>query len=523
MVSANTTVQVRKAEGADGPDVFDHDTTARDGSYELRGLPDGTYELSASGPDGIEAAPLRVTVKGMITQDITLGAAGRIHGTVVDDANVPITNAMVLVAQLSQGTGGHQVGTDGRGAFDLAGVAPGNYALRAFRVSDADNAPDDIVQTGAELVVKANATTTVTLTLPGPHGTIRGRVVDADGKPVNDAYIAWATSRPDDGARAVDWTRWTADSHPVLTGVDGSFALTKLADGEYTILAERKGGGEAIARHVRVGTTNVSLAITRTGTIRGVAHGTRTIVDLHGTLRGAMDVSRTETFERTDGRFVFTDLPAGHYSLELTTAEARGAAVIDLADGQSTDITIELDGLHSVHGRVLDAQTKAPIKGIVMSAAAAGSNINFNSGAPRAQTTDASGAFTIENMPIGSLTVMGIPNDVTSYDGFDVARTVGADGNLGDFLLAHSRVKADEHAGSLGFTVDKTTVTVVTPNGPGATAGIVVGDVITSVDGIAVGGDEVDNFGALVEAPAGTKLSLALARGDTVVVVLGPP
>jgi hypothetical protein len=85
-------------------------------------------------------------------------------------------------------------------------------------------------------------------------------VVDAAGKPVNDAFISAARESDAAGSthssvEATRWGDWDSDSVPVLTSTDGTFAVTKLAPGSYSLRAYRKGGGEAVAEHVAVGTT----------------------------------------------------------------------------------------------------------------------------------------------------------------------------------------------------------------------------------------------------------------------------
>jgi C-terminal processing protease CtpA/Prc len=83
-------------------------------------------------------------------------------------------------------------------------------------------------------------------------------------------------------------------------------------------------------------------------------------------------------------------------------------------------------------------------------------------------------------------------------------------GELG-FELAHERGGSQARVGSID------------PDGPAATSGLVVGDVIATVDGIAVTGIDRDNFEPAVTAPPGTRIVLGLARGASVTIALGVP
>jgi len=51
----------------------------------------------------------------------------------------------------------------------------------------------------------------------------------------------------------------------------------------------------------------------------------------------------------------------------------------------------------------------------------------------------------------------------------------------------------------------------------------VVGDVITSIDGVDVTGANASRATTLMRAPAGTRLALGLLRGATVTVTLASP
>jgi hypothetical protein len=124
---------------------------------------------------------------------------------------------------------------------------------------------------GEHVTVAAAQTVNVRLVVEPQNGHITGTVVDADGKPVADAYVAAARESDAAGAQAssvVD-TRW-GDDRPALTATDGRFTLGPFASGNYTLRAYRKGGGEAIAEHVAVGSNAHQRQSRSAGSIRPV-------------------------------------------------------------------------------------------------------------------------------------------------------------------------------------------------------------------------------------------------------------
>lgn len=155
----------------------------------------------------------------------------------------------------------------------------------------------------------------------------------------------------------------------MVTGVDGRFTLASLAPGTYAVRTYRPGGGEAIAEHVQTG-TSTRLVIKPTGTIEGVVRRSDNLplAELEVSLADkATGLWRSDTFFQTDGRFIFHDLPAGSYTLEVTAAGGHGTHVLALAEGaKASGVSIVLDALVAMHGRVVDRASGKPIAGVDM-------------------------------------------------------------------------------------------------------------------------------------------------------------
>jgi protocatechuate 3,4-dioxygenase beta subunit len=191
----------RRVEGAsamawlDNDNVFRSDrTSGADGRVPLRGLPPGTYQVTASHPDHLPSERQKVTVQEGQTLTVTaeLAAGARLEGEVVDEEGQAVPRAVVAVfPRLAPGTQ-----SDARGRFTLRALPPGRpFRLEAFHAEYEQEAPLPLTagEGGAppvRVVMKRRA-------------VFRGRVLAEDGQPVR---------------------RYTVNEREVLSA-DGRFAL----------------------------------------------------------------------------------------------------------------------------------------------------------------------------------------------------------------------------------------------------------------------------------------------------------
>jgi C-terminal processing protease CtpA/Prc len=171
---------------------------------------------------------------------------------------------------------------------------------------------------------------------------------------------------------------------------------------------------------------------------------------------------------------------------------------------------------------------------------AQGGNFSFGWGGneERDNISDDSGKFTIKRAPRGKLQITGMHKDFQDSDYMWVRtfRTVEGSGtvDIGDITVIKKRIKEGDPAGELGIHfVDlpndtppdkyRLEVSFIQPDGAAAKTDLKVGDVITSVDGVDVSGENSMNAWTLIQAPPGTKLVLGLARGASITIVLGVP
>lgn len=538
---------------------WNSETTDVDGTYELRGLKTATYRLEVDTDQGVaERDGYKVETKAgtTVTKDIVLEDGGTLTGTVVDDKGKPVPNVTInanaLVDRDFMRWGEAPNKSDSTGAFTITGLRPGEYRVTASRGwFDSLRKPgtNDDDKQGEKTTIEAGKTSTVKLVVESQGGTIKGVVLDVDGKPVSDAFISNARESDAAGANEsqVQGTRWGwGEEKPVLTNVDGTFTLTQLAPGNYTLRAYRKGGGEALLEHVAVGTSNAKMQIKPTGSIEGTVKmtgGTMMPEEIEVSVEDLKTgFDRSEKFFRTDGHFVMRDLPAGHFHLNGNAAGGQAKIELDLANGeQKSGVTLTLEQLVTLTGRVVDFVTKAPVPGMrVFAQIAQGGSFSFRWTDDMENTSDESGKFTVKRVPRGKLSIQGMAKEwkEADYAWFrvirDITTTKESTIDIGDVGVIKKRVKDGDPVGEAGIHYKdqppdtpaedyEMRVSFIEPDGPAAKTDLKVGDVIVSVDGVDVRGANGIHAWTLMNAPPGTKLALGLARGTTITITLAPP
>jgi hypothetical protein len=534
-----------------GSDSISSSTTDDAGEFTISGLHTARYRLDVSTHAGVapDALDVPVTTGATTERDIILEEGGTIIGTVVDGRGVPMPHLEVRAGPLKSGFTRDPDGatTAPDGSFKIEGVSPGDYRVYAVRGWSSElrkpgTTADDVQ--GERVHVDIGGASTVKIVVEEETGVIRGSVVDSDGKPIGDAYVLSARESDAGGAtgNAAGETYWNFDAHPVLTNPDGTFELKRLAAGKYTVRAFRKGGGDAIAEHVATGAT-ARLEIKLTASIEGTVK-LRTGPppdDFAVTVRApALGLTRTERLFRTDGRYAVRDLPAGSFNVVVEARTGRGSLAVTLSVGEhETGADVTLEPLVALTGTLVELGTHTPIPDVRMFAqpqkGSIGSISFGNEVTPN--MTDAAGRFVIESAPVGAIVLIGMPREVLVNWRVNLGRTVVATASgsvdLGELGVVRPRIKTGEHAGRLGVRFkqgnegewfdERHEVAWIDPKGPAAKSGLVVGDVVVSVDGIDVTGGNTGRFDPLIEAPPGTSIALGLARNATVKIVLASP
>ncbi|MCX4247110.1 carboxypeptidase regulatory-like domain-containing protein [Paraliomyxa miuraensis] len=528
-----------------------------DGSFLVDGLLPGTYELSASHDEQPSPhEPLEVVVpEGSDVTDITLTmlAHGEIRGIVRDEKGTPVAGVSID----TDGPGWNRASTNDEGRFVLTGVEVGEHRVSAQRGwTDTMRAPgaSDDDEAGERVTVRSGEVTEVELVVESQNGRITGQVLGEGGEPIADAFVE-AVRESDSAAKAegggrgrARWGSWSRQ--PVLTDDDGRFELDDLAEqGVYSIYANRKGGGEALAEHVAAG-SDVTLEIAETSVLAGVVR-----IEGGGVPRrfqiSARDrksgIYEGDSFLHTDGQWRLANLPPGTYEVSVDASEGNAKVEgIELSEGgENTDIELVLVPRVELRGTLVDAETGEPVAGLKVSAASDGGGIRFRGDMGKANQPDVSdteGKFVVENAPTGLVRIMIMAPGFTDNDyGWNwLTRRVAPEPKvqeLGKIELLKDRKDRGEESGDLGFKTKDSepgtepedvrhVVAFVRPGSPAAQAGLKVGDEITTIDGQDVVGLQSYRYGKLTNVRPGTKLVVGVVDGEAerqIPITAGPP
>ncbi len=274
------------------------------------------------------------------------------------------------------------------GSFDIPFVPAGTYTV----------AVDGYVVGGTgSVTVGATGMTGLQLSVT-PGATIEGGVVQtAGGAPATDEPV-YAVSD-------------TGDSFSATTDLNGQYALTGLPAGTYQVSA----GGDSFVEAVNTGVVvaaggvveNCDLALAPGGTISGTVTGPGGPVA--GALVGAAGADGVTSATATtaaDGAYTITGLPAEAYSVSATADGLFGTpdAGVNVTTAGSTggvDLTMAQGG--SLSGQLQSSVDGSP---------AADVDLSLQNGATtESAETDASGDFSVTDLPPGVYTITTVSTD----------------------------------------------------------------------------------------------------------------
>jgi hypothetical protein len=539
-----------------------NEATDSEGKFELAGLLPGTYELDIWGNTHPKLPQPEIVTLGEAADvegvRLVLPASGRLVGIVRDENGAAAPGVSVSASSLARNQrlmqSSARTGDDGRFVFE-------RLEAGSFRVQSGRRAPgttDDDIQ-GEIVEITAGGETEIELVVENRTMSIRGRVVDSAGAPVFDAFVDAARISDSAAAgsanlssarastRASAGGRWGWDRKPVLSDQDGNFEIGELAEGEYLVRAYRKGGGEGLLENVAAGSTGVLLTIGDTGQLAGkvvlAGGGSPDRFEIVVTDR-AQGIDRRDDFFRTDGSFVIRELPPGNFEVHATASEGAAKTEVVLTAGQSVDdLALELTSKVTVEGRLVDADTRAPVAGMEVTISATGASRMTSGGNPSEQDriSDADGRFRVEGVQVGDVRVRISPRNFGTGENTYASTSRDlklpsqpAVQDIGEIELLASRVASDQKTGDLGYTLMRLApelaredryleVAVIRPGGPAETTGLAISDRIVEVDGRSVTGLDYHRYSTLTRAPPGTSIVLGIEGGKQVTIVLGQP
>ncbi len=291
---------------------------------------------------------VEIPESGEIARDLAVVPGGPVRGSVVDEAGVPVVDAVVVVTNTYSGALGGGVRTDAGGAFILDHVRPGKK--RVISATTADETATgavrlDVPPAGLEDPIVVRVEQREPPAEIGDSHELTGRViVEATGRPVVGASVYLLRTQPIviRGVRRKD--QWQNDPIVAVTDDDGRFRCTLTGPGPLWVSAESAATIEGVAKvsssfdPVEV---RVRRALRLSGHVRDVDGSPligATVIAVPGVTRdggglvvystpsagGAMPGRPREALTGSDGRFSVHGIPEG--ACKLTVFRAADVA-----------------------------------------------------------------------------------------------------------------------------------------------------------------------------------------------------
>jgi protocatechuate 3,4-dioxygenase beta subunit len=460
-----------------GPDV----TTDDKGRYTLQGLATGSEYVSAYSSEG-EADSDEIDLAAGDDKEVDLTLDGSAKGSSVVTGTVRYTDgrpaAGALIEAYPSDSGGNLNATaDQSGHYELDKVPAGELEITASRPGARPyNETEGTDATITVTVEDGRATDGADLTLTGGQHTISGTVVDQAGKPISGAGVSAyrmqvASASEGDGDLAgdepgqadpggepeediddgsYDDEGYAADPGDidVYSNPDGTFTLSGLADGSYSVYADEPDYLEGKAGPIAADATGVRLVMKTTATLSGV------VLNADGSPAQSYELSWDGSTDGDDasyssgdrmvndanGRFTITGLPdAAEVDLTVTTPDD------EVGEGQSNvgdnDVTIQLTQTSTVKGRLLGSADGKPVAGFgVALQGQDGSDDDY-----AYATTDDDGTFTMTQVKPGNY-VLTVDDDGTPLQQ-SVSVSDGQEVDLGDVMADAAAIQSGEGEG----------------------------------------------------------------------------
>lgn len=317
-----------------------------DGTYNLTGLPDGSYTLEFVPPFGsnllriyhsqttvaAEATVVGVTAGIVVSGiDAVLPVAASLAGVVSDASNDPVEAATVLIL------GPHGVvattSTSATGTWEVLGLGGGSYIIEVRPVQDSGlfsrfypGATSSATASTVHVDIGGRVDGLVTVLPAG--GTITGVVRDSANNPVAGATVA-ALPVGGDGPAPVS-----------VTDADGSYTLIGLAPGLHTVLISPPAGSGLVAVYlggvplpedahtvlVEAGVTaaGVDVVLPAGGAITGVVTSVAGYALAGVTVSASRGDLTVSAVTGADGAYAITGLPEGLFLISFAPDISSG-------------------------------------------------------------------------------------------------------------------------------------------------------------------------------------------------------
>jgi RNA polymerase sigma factor (sigma-70 family) len=502
--------------------------TSRDGTFAFEGVPPGGAHLwvQSLAQKRFGWRDVQVGTQDIDNIEVDLPWASEVFGRVVDEKGVGV--AQVQVSLMGPEGDYASCPTDAQGEFDCVGLSGGgDYVAtvhasaslqHAFMRADGGPPPKIHVADG-ETVVRG-----VELSIKNERRSISGRILDDDGAPVTDCIVLATGER---SPQPLPYVTGVGFGPPMtMSARDGRFELRDLAPGPYNAFVTCPDNSTAQRTQIAAGESAVEIQVHRAGRITGRLVGFSATPAVHTyrftptTGAGFMAVVSGDTF-------TFDGVPPGIYPIEAIAGLQTDAQLVEVKPGGTVTLELKARPTAPLTGRVVERGTNAPIPGMICQARAlAGGYHGDLVPIVQSDSTDTQGRFSLI-APTGRVRIVCLPpHPPFSPGGTDVE--IPSTQPV-DVEIVRFPTRPTMHGFMLQPMFLPLTVFAIEPNGPAATSGLQIGDVLTTIDGRpATGLIPISALALLVSAPAGIPLSLTVERGGSsqsilIVPVLSEP
>jgi protocatechuate 3,4-dioxygenase beta subunit len=375
---------------------------------------------------------LSAAVTGQVTDSYGAPLAGVKVRLIVNANHIPGTSPkaqQTLDANYLASNGyGISAITDSNGDYVINDVLAGSYYIKV-------NKQDYRRATTDPITVAAGSNTAPTVELfPIAEGTVTGQIVDSYGNPLSGAEVVAQVVSTFDNSNAYNVGRFTA-----TTDANGDYEIDNIPAGTYGVGSFDKGyaGSNSSATFTVNAGSNSAPTVTLTQIIHGKVTGQ--ITDDQGNpLAGvsvvitAQSTAPVQFIAQTNsqGDYTIKNIPAGSYAV---TASDQGytsakSATFTVAAGANVAPTVQITPIvfGTVTGEITDASGD-PLAGASVYILAAGTTFplppveaggtsqELMPDSVAAGTTNSSGEFTLNDVPVGSYEIAVSDNGYEDY------------------------------------------------------------------------------------------------------------
>jgi protocatechuate 3,4-dioxygenase beta subunit len=399
-------------------------TTDATGTYTIANVPPGTYVVVAS-KEGYQTSSLTVSVLQATTAVANFSLSqiilpGSITGSVTDAKDgSPIVGATVSDSVRT-------ATTDATGKYTIADVPPGTYQVVASKQGYQSSSLTVNVLSGATALANLSLSQII---LPG---SITGSVTDAkDGSPIVGATVS-------DSVRTA------------TTDATGTYTIANVPPGSYQVTASKEGYQSSSSTvGVLQGATAVANFSLSQIILPGRITGTVTSAKDGSPLVGATvsDSIRTATTDAT-GKYTIANVLPGTYQVVASKEGYQNSSLtVNVFSGGTTIANFSLSRIilpGKITGTVTNVKTRARIAGATVT------------DGTRTTTTDATGKYTITNVPPGTYQVTA---SKSGCENLTLSVTVASGGNaVVNFSLSPKTTPMWVH--SIQFTTNRNNLVV---------------------------------------------------------------